>query len=304
MRYFAFMLIFLCVTNNSVQSFEMSKYASLVVDQNTGKILHEENADKIRHPASITKVMTLYLAFEALSRKQIRMQDKVRVSKYAASMPRTNLDLKEGDKISIREAINAAALKSANDAAVILAEAISGSEKKFVALMNKRAKMLGMDHTNYTNSSGLPDPKNQTTAYDIAKLAIAIQRDYPQYYNIFSRQEFSFNGSTIKTTNNLLTKYKYQGVTGLKTGYTSMSGFNLVTSVKRNGKKIVAVVLGGETSQKRDEKMIALLDKYFDVTRPRVVTAEQKVLRNKKAQLVQKASRNNKTKIVQKAEKR
>ncbi|MBN9542611.1 MAG: D-alanyl-D-alanine carboxypeptidase [Alphaproteobacteria bacterium] len=254
-------LLIFCAS--SAFAFEKHKYAALVVDQKTGKILYEENATQHRYPASITKVMTLYLTFEAIARKKLDVNQDITVSKHAASMPKMKLGLKPGSKIKLRDAIYAAVVKSSNDAAVVLAEAVAGSEHNFVKLMNKRAKDLGMKHTTYANASGLPNPTNKSSAYDIAKIAIAIERDYPEYFKIFQTKEFNFKGKKLTTTNNLLAKYKYEGVTGLKTGFTNMSGYNLVTTVKRGDRKLVAVVLGGSTGFARDRKMMALLDKFL-----------------------------------------
>ncbi|MBN8828826.1 MAG: D-alanyl-D-alanine carboxypeptidase [Sphingobacteriia bacterium] len=253
-------------------SFDKAKYATLVVDQATGKVLYEENAEKTRYPASITKVMTLYLAFEALAERKVTLGQQLTVSKKAAHMPRTNLNLKPGQKMTFQEAIHAAAIKSANDAAIVIAEAVAGSEEKFVKIMNMRAKMLGMKQTHYSNPTGLPDPEQKSSAYDIARLAIAIQRDYPEYYHIFSKKEFKFKGKIYKSTNNLLTKYKYNGLTGLKTGFTNMSGFNLVSTAQKGHRKIVAVVMGGNTSQDRDKKMISLLNKFLGVSKGEIST--------------------------------
>lgn len=280
-RAFKFVLLFTLMIStvfSNALAFEKHKYAALVVDQKTGKILFEENADKTRYPASITKVMTLYLAFEALKTGKIKMDQQVTVSRHAASMPKIKLGLRPGTKITIRDAIYASAIKSANDAAVVLAEAISGSEHEFAKLMNKRAKDLGMKHTHYLNASGLPNPAHKSSAYDIAKVAIAIERDYPEYYRIFQTKEYHIGNKTLKNTNKLLTTYNYQGVTGLKTGYIGLSGYNLVTTVKRGDRKLVAVVLGGPTGFARDRRMISLLDRFYGTrhTFPQAVLAKAK----------------------------
>lgn len=239
-------------------------HAILIVDRDTGNILHEENASEYRYPASITKVMTLYLTFEALKLGKLDINEKLYISKHAASMAPLKINLKAGEYISVRDAVLGAAIRSANDCAVVLAEAISGSEQKFADLMNKRAKMLGMNSTIYHNASGLPGKNhNRTTAYDIAKAAIAIQRDFPEYYSIFSRKEFTYKGITYKSTNGVLSKHNYEWATGLKTGFINASGFNLVTTAKRGDRNIVGVVLGSPNPATREKKMISLLNKFL-----------------------------------------
>lgn len=237
------------------------KKASLVIDAESGAILHQENAGAIRYPASLTKVMTLYLTFEALKKGKLDMDQELYVSEKAASQPRTNLELAEGDRITVREAILSLIVHSANDAAVVLAEAVSGSEWQFARAMTAKARKLGMDNTTFQNASGLHDAAQRTTAVDMAKLAVAVQRNFPEYYPLFSTTEFNFRGQSL-TSHNRVTK-NYDGAEGLKTGYVNASGFNLVTAAVKNGKRIVGVVLGGKSAPHRDHKMMALLDYGF-----------------------------------------
>ncbi|MFN7038331.1 MAG: D-alanyl-D-alanine carboxypeptidase family protein [Alphaproteobacteria bacterium] len=240
---------------------QVSRNASLIVDSNTGTILHQENASKHRYPASLTKMMTVYLTFEALKSGKLNLNKELTVSKHAASMPKMNIGLRAGEKIKLKDALMATIIRSANDTSVVLAEAVSGCEIVFAKKMTERAHQIGMHHTLFKNASGLPNPAQKTTAYDMAKLAIALNRDFPEYYSFFSKTSFTFKGNTYHGHNNV-TK-NYPGATGLKTGYINASGFNLVTSAKRGNSKLIGVVLGGDTAQSRDKKMVALLDKYF-----------------------------------------
>ncbi len=235
--------------------------ASLVVNAATGKILHQVNANRRLHPASLTKLMTIYLTFEKIKQGKLAFNTKLKTSKYAASKPRTNLGLKPGSVITIQEAVLSLIVKSANDSAVVLAEAIAGSEKNFAKIMTQRAKQLGMHNTNFINASGWHHPSQKTTAYDMAKLAIALKRDFPQYYHLFSRTSFYYKNTSYKGHNRVTENFK--GATGMKTGYTVRSGWNLVTAATRGSKRLVGVVLGGHTAKTRDDKMMALLNNHF-----------------------------------------
>jgi len=237
------------------------KYASLVIDSDTGVVIHQENAGDYRYPASLTKLMTLYLAFDALDRKKLTMSQKLRVSSRAAAQPASKLGLRRGQRISVRNTILSLVVKSANDSSVVIAEAIGGSEWQFVMMMNRMAKRLGMNHTHFRNSSGLHDRRQKTTAYDMARLAVAMKRDFGKYYHLFSRTKFFFNGRTYNTHNKILKKYR--GSDGLKTGYVRASGFNVITSARRGSDRLVAIVMGGKTSRSRDKHMIKLLDRSF-----------------------------------------
>jgi D-alanyl-D-alanine carboxypeptidase len=232
-------------------------YASIVVDANSGAVLQATNADSLRHPASLTKIMTLYLLFERLEAGKISLGDRMPVSAHAAAQSPTKLGLRPGHPLTVEDAILGLVTKSANDAAVVIAEAIGGTEADFARLMTRKARALGMRRTTYTNASGLPDNDQVTTARDQALLGRAIQERFPRYYHYFSTEAFAFHGRTMRNHNHLLGRV--DGVDGIKTGYTYDSGFNLVTSMRRNGRHVVAVVLGGRSAGSRDAKMRDLL---------------------------------------------
>lgn len=241
---------------------ENDKYASIVVDAQTGAILSQANPDKVLHPASLTKMMTLMLTFEALERGALRPSDRIVISKRAASMSPTKLGLAPGQTIRVQDAIYAVVTKSANDISVALAEAVGGSEGNFVQLMNLRANAIGMNRTRFQNASGLPNPKQVSTARDMAKLARYIITHHAAYYPVFNKREFVFNGRTYHNHNRLMDTYA--GMDGMKTGYVNASGFNLVASAKRNNQRLVAVVFGGRTTASRNLHMAGLLDKGFE----------------------------------------
>ncbi|MCI5050284.1 MAG: D-alanyl-D-alanine carboxypeptidase [Rickettsiales bacterium] len=250
-----------------------SKYAALVMDADTGEVLFSRNADKKRYPASLTKMMTLYMLFEALSSGEVSMSTRLKVSAKAASQPQTNISLKSGESIRVSDAIRALVVRSANDVALVIAEALAGSQAAFATQMTKKARQLGMRRTVFRNPHGLPDKNQFTTSRDMAKLSIALRRDFPQYYNFFKTTVFRWKGKTYKSHNKVLGRFN--GVDGIKTGYIRMSGFNLATSVKRDGYHIVAVVMGGQNSKARDNHMLSLLSRTFTVLndrgdRPRV----------------------------------
>lgn len=253
-------LSFIIIANAS-SAFADSKYASLVIDADTGAILHEENANQLRYPASLVKMMTLYMTFSALDSGKLKWGQRLPVSAHAAGQSPSNLNLQAGQTITVEDAVLGVIIKSANDAAVVLAEAVGGSESRFADMMNVTAKKLGMTRTNFENASGLPNLQQKTTAYDLARLGIALRRDFEQYYPLFKRASFVHNGRAYYT-HNRVTK-NYRGADGLKTGYIRASGFNLVTSAKRNGKSLVAVVMGGQSIAGRDRNMIKLLDAAF-----------------------------------------
>ena len=237
------------------------KSASLVIDVNNLKVLHQENASKVRYPASLTKMMTLYLVFDGLNSGKITMDTKIKVSRRATLEKPSRLGLNPGETITIREAISALIVKSANDVAYAVGEHLgNGNVGRFVQMMNRKATRLGMKNTHFTNPTGWHDKNQYTTAYDIAKLGIALRKYHPQYYKLFSMKEFSFRGKKIKTHNKVLLKCKH--VDGIKTGFTNPAGFNLVTSVKNKKSNIVAVVMGGNTAKERDDKMTSLIKKF------------------------------------------
>jgi D-alanyl-D-alanine carboxypeptidase len=235
--------------------------AQIVVDAKTGKVLFAENPDAPRHPASITKVMTLYLLFEQLDRGKLSLQSDLKVSAFAQRQAPSKLGVSAGDTISVEDAIKAIVTRSANDVAVVIAENIGGTESNFAQLMTRKARALGMSHTVYHNASGLPDPGQITTARDLATLGRAIQSRFPQYYPYFAMRGFSHDGDYIGNHNKLLGRV--EGVDGIKTGFTRTSGFNLLTSAKLDGRHIVAVVMGGRTGAQRDNQMVRLVESYL-----------------------------------------
>ncbi|MDY8109856.1 D-alanyl-D-alanine carboxypeptidase [Fulvimarina sp. 2208YS6-2-32] len=234
-----------------------SRYAGFVIDANNGNVLYEDRADEYRYPASLTKMMTLYLTFDALSKKRIALTDKMPVSRYAAGRPPTKVGVPAGGNILVEEAIYALVTKSANDASVVLGEYLGGSEAEFAEMMTRTARKLGMSKTTYKNPNGLPDSGQRTTARDQAKLGIALREHFPQYYKYFSTRSYNFRGTRLGNHNRVLGRM--DGVDGIKTGYINASGFNLVTSIKRDGKSVVAVVMGGRSGRSRDDHMIELL---------------------------------------------
>lgn len=243
--------------------FTHEKYAAIVVDANTGEVLYARRADEQRFPASITKIMTLYLTFEALSTGRLSMNDKIVVSAHAAAQRPSKAGLRPGQSLPVDATIRAIAVISANDMAVAMAEHIAGSEAKFAELMTLRAQELGMTNTRFVNANGLPDARQVTTARDIAILSRAVMRDYPQYYAYFGVRSFSLNGRETANHNHLLAKMP--GVDGLKTGFTNAAGFNLAASAVRNNKRLIAVVLGGSSTAARDENVEDLLNGGFEV---------------------------------------
>ncbi len=243
--------------------FNSPKYAAIVVDASTGEVLYARRADQPRYPASITKVMTLYLTFEALAAGRLKLTDQIPISAHAAAQPPTKIGLRPGQTISVDEAIRVVALKSANDIAVALAERVGGSEARFTALMTLRAHELGMNNSRFVNANGLPDSRHVTTARDIAILSRAVMRDYPQYYSYFGQRNYNWHGQNIVNHNALL--QKMPGVDGIKTGYTAAAGFTLAASAARDGRRLIAVVLGGSSTAARDENVEDLLDAGFDV---------------------------------------
>ncbi len=236
-----------------------SNYAAFVIDANTGSVLYSRNADATRYPASLTKMMTLYLLFEDLERGKISLGSRLTVSQNAANQAPTKLGLAPGSTIRVEDAILALVTKSANDVAVVIAENLSGSVTAFAQRMTQTARSLGMNATTFRNPHGLPDSGQVTTARDMATLGRALHDRFPQYYSYFSTPSFTWNGVTIRNHNNLLGE---AGINGIKTGYTSASGYNLVTSYQLNGRYVVAVVMGGDTASGRDDEMRRLLAQY------------------------------------------
>jgi D-alanyl-D-alanine carboxypeptidase len=236
-------------------------YSSIVVDGNSGSVLQASNPDALRHPASLTKVMTLYLLFERLDDGKIKLDTPLNVSEHASEQDPTKLDLKPGQTITVEDAIKGVVTKSANDAAVVIAENLGGDEPAFAKLMTQTAHALGMTHTTYVNASGLPDDDQNTTARDQALLGRAIQDRFPRYYKYFSTETFVYHGAAMRNHNHLLGEI--EGVDGIKTGFTRASGFNLLTSVHRDGRYIVAVVMGGPSASDRDDRMRDLIGEHL-----------------------------------------
>lgn len=237
-------------------------YAAFVIDARTGKVLHSRNADTRLHPASLTKMMTLYIAFEAIKHGEISLDTKVRISKHAASQPPSKLGLKPGQRIKLRYLIRAAAVKSANDAATAIGEAISGSEAAFARRMNRTAKALGMSRTTFKNMHGLTQSGHLSTARDMTTMGRHVFYDYPEYYNLFSRITADAGGKTVSHTNRRFLN-SYRGADGIKTGYTRAAGFNLVASARRGNKRIIVTVFGGRSTSTRNAKVAELMDLGF-----------------------------------------
>ncbi|MCP1335241.1 D-alanyl-D-alanine carboxypeptidase [Futiania mangrovi] len=258
-------LVVLCAILGGIaalpQAAHADKYASIVMDADTGRVLHARNADARRYPASLTKMMTLYLLFEALDERRVRLSTPIEVSRFAAAEPPSKLGLKPGETIEVEDAIVALIVKSANDVATAVGEHLGGSERSFAKMMTRKAHELGMARTTFRNAHGLPDRAQQTTARDMATLAQRLMTDFPQYYRYFASETFRFRGVTHRTHNRFLTGF--EGADGLKTGYINASGFNLASSAKRKGRHLVGVVFGGRTSRSRDAHMVDLMSEAF-----------------------------------------
>lgn len=238
-----------------------ARAASIVIDHGSGAILHQDNADTRWYPASLTKMMTLHLIFDALSQRRVTLETRWRVSRHAAGQPATRLGLQEGDTISVQDVVLAMVTRSANDAAVVAAEALGRTEINFARMMTRRARTLGMHRTVFRNASGLPAAGQVTTARDMALLARALIRNHAPHYHFFNTQEFEYGGRVLVSHNRVLDRYP--GADGIKTGYIRASGFNLASSAIRDGRRLVAVVLGGSTARARDDEMVQLLDSGF-----------------------------------------
>jgi D-alanyl-D-alanine carboxypeptidase len=235
--------------------------SAILIDAGTGAVLSEMRPDMAFYPASLTKMMTLYLTFAALNEGRLSLDQPLPVSSHAAAQAPSKLWLKPGDAVPVQTLILALVTRSANDAAVVLAEALGGSEAGFAARMTETARRLGMSDTNFRNASGLPDPLQRTTARDLVRLSLALYQDFPREYAYFSTREFGFRGQTIRTHNHMLGSY--EGADGIKTGFTRASGFNLAASAERNGHRLFGVVLGSPSWPTRDREMAALLDRGF-----------------------------------------
>ncbi|MBS0271627.1 MAG: D-alanyl-D-alanine carboxypeptidase [Proteobacteria bacterium] len=256
LRLFCFLLAFCFLISSPTLA---RKSASIVICAETGKVQHEQNADAITHPASLTKMMTLYLTFKALRDGKLTLKQKLPVSKFASKQSPCKLWLKPGTTISVRDAILGLITKSANDAAAVLGEALgNGSEAKFAQIMTSQAQKLGMSKTIFKNASGLPHKQQVTTARDMATLSRALYKHFPDYFPLFKTKQFTHKGVVHANHNKLLGKVK--GVDGIKTGFINASGFNLAASMVRDNRRIIAVVMGGDSAKSRDQKMVKLLE--------------------------------------------
>lgn len=233
--------------------------SSIMVNAEDGKVMYETNADELRYPASLTKLMTLYITFNALENGRLKLTDKLKVSRVAASRSPSKLGVRAGETITVKDAVMAVIVKSANDCATVLAEHFSKTEADFAVLMTKTARKLNMNRTTFKNASGLPNSLQKTTARDMSKLAMAVYHHFPQYYKWFSAQSFRYKGQLITGHNHLLKTFA--GADGMKTGYTAASGYNIITSAKRNGKRVIAVTMGHRYVGERDRKAALMMNK-------------------------------------------
>jgi D-alanyl-D-alanine carboxypeptidase len=256
--------LLLTVLPYSSQAFAKPVASSIMVDASTGEVISSSNADTVTYPASLTKMMTLYLLFDALKHGQIKLSDQLVFSDHAASQDATNLAVSEGASIRVETAILAVVVRSANDAATAIGERLAGSEWAFAKKMTATARSLGMSNTVFLNANGLPNPGQHTTARDMAILGVALLRDFPEYYHYFSAEQFTYRGVAYNGHNRVLNKF--DGADGIKTGYIRASGFNLVTSAKRNGRRLVGVIMGGQSPYIRDKQMVAMMTKSFATT--------------------------------------
>jgi D-alanyl-D-alanine carboxypeptidase len=250
---------------------ESPRYGAIVIDAATGRVLHEKHADRELQPASMTKIMTLLMVFDALKSGELKLDDKITVSARANAMPPTKLGLGAGAEIPVKDAILALVTESANDIASAFGERLGGTEEHFGELMTAKARSLGMDHTTFRNASGLPDPENVSTARDMAKLSAHVIRTYPDYYDYFSTRSFTYKHRAHRNHNNLLNRYP--GVDGIKTGYINASGFNLAASAERDGRRVIVIVFGGPSARTRDNEVVRLLNLGFrEIQKPAPVT--------------------------------
>ncbi len=233
--------------------------SSITIDANNGDVISSSAADKLRYPASLTKLMTLYITFDALEKGKIKLTDELPVSRYAANRSPSRLGLKPGSKIKVKTCIDALIVKSANDCASVLAESLGYTEANFAKTMTQVARALGMKNTTFKNASGLPNREQKTTARDMAILAAAMYHHFPQYYKWFSLRKFSYDGKTYYTHNHILKTF--EGADGMKTGFTNAAGFNIVTSAERNGQRVIAVTMGHRTLKERDKRVAQMMEK-------------------------------------------
>lgn len=257
------------------------RYASIVIEADTDEVLHARYADELRYPASLTKVMTLYMLFDALDAGTISLTERLPVSAAADRMPASDLGLRAGSTIAVEDAIHALVTKSANDVAVVVAERIGGTEERFAALMTVKARQLGLSQTRFYNASGLPDDRQVTTARDMARLAEAVMEDHADYYHYFANPRFTWGRTTYKNHNSLLEDV--DGVDGIKTGYTRASGFNLMASARRDGQRVIAIMLGGNSARARNAHVTDLIEAAYTAleTRPGETMPDRPALRTR-----------------------
>jgi len=267
-----------------------AKYAAFVMDADTGRVLHSVNADTRNYPASLTKMMTLFMLFEALEEKKLTLNTKMRVSRRATWQPPSRLGLKAGSHITVEDAIYALVTKSANDIATVVGEHLGGSEWEFAKAMTKRAHQIGMTRTTFRNASGLPNRGQLSTARDMAKLGDELWKRFPQYYKYFKTQKWSYKGRTYPNHNKLMRSY--DGMDGIKTGYIRASGFNLVSSVRRGDHRVIGVVFGGRTSKHRNKIMARILDKSFNKIDPQMMASYREKAKKEQSSFVQKVVAN------------
>ena len=242
------------------------KYASIVVDLETDEVLHARHADSARYPASLTKAMTLYMLFDAMKSGEVKLYERLPVSRAAAKQPPSSLRLRAGNTITTKDAINALITKSANDVAVVVAARLGGTEERFATLMTAKAKAMGMENTVFKNASGLPNTQQLSTARDMSILAMRLLDDHADYYGYFANTKFSWGRATYKNHNKLIGRVV--GVDGIKTGYTRASGFNLMASAKRRGRRVVAIMFGGSTARSRDQHVTDLIEAAYKSFEP------------------------------------
>lgn len=260
------------LTLGTVSTAAAEKYASIVIDLETDDVLHARHADAPRYPASLTKAMTLYMLFDAMKAGEVKLYEQLPVSRAAASQPPSSLRLRAGATITTKDAINALITKSANDVAVVVAERLGGTEQRFATLMTAKAKSMGMDSTTFKNASGLPNAQQLSTARDMSVLARRLLDDHADYYGYFANTKFSWGRATYKNHNQLIGRVV--GVDGIKTGYTRASGFNLMASAKRRGRRVVAIMFGGSTARSRDQHVTDLIEAAYKSFEPSDVAPE------------------------------
>ena len=285
MRYTALLSIFSIILIFSTPNF--AKKAAIIIDYDTQEVLFEVNADTGNYPASLTKIMTIYIVFDYIKKNKLTWNTKLSVSKHAASQPRSKIYVEEGTFISVNKAIDALIIKSANDVATVVAENISGSEIEFAKLMNKYAKKIGMKNTTFKNASGLGNRAQLTTARDITILSRALISNFPEYYKLFNDKKFTWKNKTFTTHNRLM--LNYDGADGIKTGYIKDSGFQLAFSAVKNNKRLIGVYFGGDTAKQRDQRLAFLMDRGF---------GKLKINNTKKATKIDDSESSDKFKIV------